>query len=93
MNKSIGMIGLAALGLAFGAPVQASPNELDGSFLVARRDTGNEVRQEPRDPRKDRHADKREDAPEEPQGYGYGYERRQQGQSGGKGDDRRRRDR
>lgn len=72
------IFGLAILGLALAAPVQAAPDFMDGAFIVAKNDRGDEVRQEPRDPRKDDHrASKREVEREEPQGYGYGYERRQ----------------
>jgi len=73
------IFGLAALGLALTAPVQAAPDFMDGAFIVAKNDRGDEVRQEPRDPRKDdRRASKHETVREDPQGYGYGYERRQQ---------------
>ena len=58
---------------------------MDGAFIVAKRDRGDEVRPDPRDARKDdprRRTSavqpKREAEREEPQGYGYGYERRQQ---------------
>ena len=79
------IFGLVALGLALAAPVQAAPDFMDGAFIVAKNDRGGEVRQEPRDSRKDdspeggkRGASKHETVREEPQGYGYGYERRQQ---------------
>jgi len=76
------IFGLAALGLAVAAPVQAAPDLMDGAFIVAKRDRGDEVRPDPRDARKDaRRAAKREAGREEPQGYGYGYERRRQQQS------------
>lgn len=78
------IFGLAALGVALAAPVQAAPDFMDGAFIVAKNERGDEVRQEPRDPRKDvspegdkRRASKREVEREEAQGYGYGYERRQ----------------
>jgi hypothetical protein len=73
--RQLGIIGLAALGLALTAPVQAAPDFMDGAFIVAKRDRADEVRQDPRDARKD---DRRASKREEPQGYGYGYERRQQ---------------
>jgi hypothetical protein len=73
------IFGLATLGLALAAPVQAARDLMDGAFIVAKRDRGDEVRPDPRDARKDeRRASKREAGREEPQGYGYGYERRQQ---------------
>jgi len=76
------IFGLAAFGLAVAAPVQAAPDLMDGAFIVAKRDRGDEVRPDPRDARKDeRRAPKREAEREEPQGYGYGYERRQQQRS------------
>ena len=71
------IFGLAALGLALAVPVQAAPDFMDGAFIVAKRDRADEVRPDPRDARKDDRASKRE-ARDEPQGYGYGYERRQQ---------------
>ena len=73
------IFGLAALGLALAAPVQAAPNFMDGAFIVAKRDRSDEARQDRRDERKDeRRASRRDAEREEPQGYGYGYERRQQ---------------
>jgi hypothetical protein len=75
------VFGMAALGLALSAPVQAAPNYMDGAFIVAERDQGNEARQDQRDARKDKRREaKRKTDSEEPQGYGYGYERRQQKQ-------------
>ena len=73
------IFGLAALGLAVAAPVHAAPDFMDGAFIVAKRDRGDEVRQDPRDARKDdRRGAKRGAERDDPQGYGYGYERRQQ---------------
>ena len=75
------IVGLAALGLALAAPVQAAPDLMDGAFIVAKRDRGDEVRPDRRDARKDeRRAAGHEAETEEPQGYGYGYERRRQKQ-------------
>jgi len=77
--RQLGIFGLAALGLALAAPVQAAPDFMDGAFIVAKRDRADEVRQDRREARKDdRRAARREAEREEPQGYGYGYERRQQ---------------
>ena len=79
-TRLIGMIGLATLGLALAVPVQAAPDFLDGAFMVAKRDQGEETRQDQRDARKDkrRGSKQREAGQDESQGYGYGYERRQQ---------------
>ena len=84
-TRHIAIFGMAALGLALASPVQAAPDFMDGAFIVAKNDRGGEVRQEPRDSRKDdsseggkRRASKHETVREDPQGYGYGYERRQQ---------------
>ena len=76
------IVGLATLGLALSAPVQAAPNFVEGGFIVAKRDRGDEVRSDPRETRnEERRAPKREaEQQEEPQGYGYGYERRRQQQ-------------
>lgn len=82
------IFGLAALGLALAAPAQAAPDFMDGAFIVAKSDRGDEVRPDQRDTRKGeqapegskRRASGREAGREEPQGYGYGYERRQQQQ-------------
>jgi hypothetical protein len=76
--RKLGISGLAALGLVLAAPVQAAPDFMDGAFIVAQRDRADDVRQDRRDARKaDRRASKHEAGREEPQGYGYGYERRQ----------------
>ena len=81
-TRQLGIFGLATLGLALAAPVQAAPEFMDGAFIVASRDRADEVRQDQRDSRRDEQRDERRDARrdrgEEPQGYGYGYERRQQ---------------
>lgn len=81
-TRQLGIFGLAALGLALAAPVHAAPDFIDGAFIVATRDRGDEVRQDQRDPRtdprRDERRDVRRDRGDEPQGYGYGYERRQQ---------------
>ena len=78
--RQLGIIGLAALGLALAAPVQAAPDFMDGAFIVAKRDRDDETRRDVRrdERRDDRRASRREAEREEPQGYGYGYERRQQ---------------
>ena len=81
-TRQLGIFALAGLGLAIAAPVQAAPNFMDGVIIVAKRDRADEVRQDPRDSRRDERRDERRDARrdrgDEPQGYGYGYERRQQ---------------
>jgi len=80
--RQLGIFGLAALGLALAAPVQAAPDFMDGALIVAQRDRTEEARQDRREARKDeRRATRREAGREEPQGYGYGYERRQQQRS------------
>jgi hypothetical protein len=83
------IFGLAALGLALAAPVQAAPDLMDGPFMVARNNQGDEAGLDPRNVRKDersteagkRRASRREAKRDEPQGYGYGYERRKQQQT------------
>jgi hypothetical protein len=81
------IFGLAGLGLVVSAPVLAAPNYRDDVMIVAKRDRADEVRQEPRDTRRDEGREaRRKNVREEPEGYGYGYERRQQRRSGG--DDR-----
>jgi hypothetical protein len=82
-TRHIGIWGLAALGLAVTAPVQAAPDFMEGAFIVAKRDRSDEVRPDQRDDRRDTRGDtrretEREAGREEPRGYGYGYERRQQ---------------
>jgi hypothetical protein len=68
--------GLAAVGLAVAAPVQAAaPDFMDGAFMVAKRERSDEARQDRRD---DGRETRREAEREEPRGYGYGYERRRQ---------------
>ncbi len=68
----------AALGLSLAAPVHAAPHFMDGAFMVAKRDQPEESRQDRREARRD---ERREAGREAPQGYGYGYERRQQDRS------------
>jgi hypothetical protein len=76
------IFGLATLGLALAAPVQAAPHFMDDAFIVAKRDRADEVRQERRDAqdaqseRDKRRAAKHADERDQPDGYGYGYERR-----------------
>ena len=82
-TRQLGVFGLAALGLALAAPVYATPDFMDGAFIMAKRDRADEVRQDQRDSRRDERRDERRDARrdrgDEPrEGYGYGYERRQQ---------------
>jgi hypothetical protein len=78
-TRQLGFFGLAALGLALAAPVQAAPDYMDGAFVVAQRDRGDEARRDKRDAGKDdRRRPRREAEREDPQGYGYGYERRHQ---------------
>jgi hypothetical protein len=80
-TRLVRLFGLAAVGLALAAPVQAAPNRMEGAFIVAKRDQANEVRPDQRDTRKDtRPAPRRETKPEDQEGYGYGYERRRQQQ-------------
>jgi len=71
-------------GLALAIPVHAAPDYLDDAYIVAQRDRGDEARQDRRDARKpdQRRAPRREAERNEPQGYGYGYERRQQERPG-----------
>ncbi len=83
--RQLGLFGLAALGLALAAPVQAAPGFMENAFIVAQRDRGDRGsrtdarRQDRRDSRQDDRRDDRHDAGHEaPRGYGYGYERRQQ---------------
>ncbi len=73
------ILGAAVFGLALAAPVQAAPDFIDGSFIVAKRDQPDEARQDKRNARKGDRRDARHEAGHEtPPGYGYGYERRQQ---------------
>ncbi|NDP48171.1 MAG: hypothetical protein GZ085_07230 [Sulfuriferula multivorans] len=73
------ILGAAVLGLALAAPVQAAPDFIEGSFIVAKRDQPDDARQDKRETRKsDRRDSKHEAGRETPPGYGYGYERRQQ---------------
>jgi len=73
------IFGLAGLGLAMATPVQAAPDYRDDVMIVAKRDRADEGRQDRRDIRRDERRDVRpKEVREEPEGYGYGYERRQQ---------------
>jgi hypothetical protein len=85
-TRQLGFFGLAALGLALAAPVQAAPDYVDGAFVVAQRDRDDEARRDKRDAgrdagKDDRRSPRREAEREDPQGYGYGYERRHQKES------------
>lgn len=77
-TRHIAMLGLTALGLALAVPAQANPHGLDGSFMLAQRDSRDEARQDPRGGNRDTRNSRREAERNEPAGYGYGYERRQQ---------------
>jgi hypothetical protein len=80
-TRNFGILGLAALGLVLTVRVQAAPNFMEESFIVAKRDQVEEPRQDQRDPRKEgNRASKSKDDRDESEGYGYGYERRQQQQ-------------
>jgi len=79
LARNCWVIGLAALGLAVAAPVQAAPDFREGAFIVAKQDRSEEARTDQRDAGKDaRSTARRKTDRDEPQGYGYGYERRQQ---------------
>ncbi|MHB1084428.1 MAG: hypothetical protein ACYCZA_06275 [Thiobacillus sp.] len=79
IKRSLWIFGLATLGLALAAPVQAAPDFMNGSFTVARNDQADGARPDQQDARQDkRRSPKHEAEREEPQGYGYGFERRQQ---------------
>jgi hypothetical protein len=85
-TRQFRILGLAVLGLAFAAPVQADGETfLDGVLIAARDGSDTRAREEPRargaeDYRdgRDRRANQRDAERDEPRGYGYGYERRQQ---------------
>jgi hypothetical protein len=84
MNKRhIGIFGLAALALALAAPAHAAPDYVEDPFIGAKRDRDDEVRQDqPADRGDTRRANRREVERDDPRGYGYGYERRQQQRNG-----------
>ena len=80
------LIGLAGLGFVLALPAQA--DYLEGNIVLAKRDDGNggfETRRDQRDERsvKGNKKSQTRDAESysEPDGYGYGYERRQQEQA------------
>ena len=77
-SRYSGLFGLASLGLALAGPVQAAPDFMDGAFIVAQRERGEDIRQGPRDARREGRPPRRGVEHEEPRGYGYGYERRHQ---------------
>lgn len=83
MTRRNCIVGLAGLGLMIAIPVQAAPNFMDDVIIVAKRDRADESRQVQPDQRATRRDERRgdvrrKDARDEPEGYGYGYERRQQ---------------
>lgn len=80
------MIGLATLGLALAAPVQAAPDFPDGLIILVRQD-----RYDDRDTRRDtRNEDRRSLKRDDDDQYGTGYERRKQKRDDRNDDDRRR---
>jgi hypothetical protein len=60
------------------APAQANSHDPEGTFMVAKHDSRNEVRPDRRDENTARGGDRHEAERDDPSGYGYGYERRQQ---------------
>ena len=72
------IVGLSALGWMLIAPAQANPHDPEGVFMVAKRDSRDEVRPDQRDENRERRGGKHEAERDDPSGYGYGYERRQQ---------------
>jgi hypothetical protein len=73
-------LGLAALAMAAALPVQAAPDFslAEGVVLLAAKRDRDEIRQDRRNERQDERRDARRGAdPDEPHGYGYGYERRE----------------
>lgn len=79
------LLGLAGLGFVLALPAQA--DYLEGNIVLAKRDDGNggfETRRDQRDERSAKGSKKLQtrdaESNVEPDGYGYGYERRQQEQ-------------
>ena len=81
-TRRYALLAAATLGLALAAPVHARHDFADGPFVVAKRDRDEDLRRDRRDDRRsegrDTRRDRRDAESDEPQGYGYGYERRQQ---------------
>jgi len=91
-TRQLAIFGLAALGLALAAPVQAAPDSMEASFVVAKNDRNDNFRDDRRDDRKDdRRNLKRDD--DDRDAYGYGYERRKQKHDDDDDDRNRSRDR
>lgn len=81
-TRKTSMFGLTVLGLVLAAPAMAEPNFIEGGYIVAQRQS-DEMRPEPRDTRRGEAADadkrpSRDVRRNGPEGYGYGYERREQ---------------
>lgn len=90
-TRQFGFFGLAALGLALAAPVQAAPDFLQDVIVVARNDRNDDGRDGRRDTRRDERRDDRRDLRRDDDGgYGYGYERRRLERDDGYADERRR---
>lgn len=86
-GRHIWIVGLTALGWMLAAPAQANPHDPDGSFMVAKYDSRDDVRPDQRDENKERRGGSKHKAErDDPSGYGYGYERRQQQDQGGSKD-------
>jgi hypothetical protein len=79
-TRRLATLGLTVLGLVLAVPAHAAPDFsfADGSVLLAAKRERDEARQERRSERQNERRDARREAErEEPQGYGYGYERRE----------------
>lgn len=87
-GRQFWLFGLTSLGVVLALPVQAAPNFLRGPFIHVEQSRGGETRrqrQESGDTREEgpaensRRRSAAQNAPaDEPQEYGYGYERRHQ---------------
>jgi hypothetical protein len=77
--RHLGIVGLSALGWLLVAPAQANFHDPEGTFMVAKRDSRDEAHPDRRDEHRERRGGGKHEAErDDPSGYGYGYERRQQ---------------
>jgi len=72
------MIGIAGMGLMMALPAQAAPDYVDNAYMIAQRNIDDGARRSRPDEGHDERKSYRRDAErDDPEGFGYGYERRQ----------------
>jgi hypothetical protein len=72
------LIGIAGVSLMMALPAQAAPDYVDSDYMIAQRNIDDGARRSRQDEGRDGRKSYRRDAErDDPEGFGYGYERRQ----------------